>query len=134
MSDLISREAALDALEWKWAGKAAMDAIKNLPSAQPDLQEYSVWFRIGETLVDVSKMHITAEEGIEKIRSYLVRMKKPERKAGKWIKHKDRTCWYCSECTADNYYAYTLDYDADEYKFQDNYCPNCGARMDEVER
>ena len=31
--DLISRRAALDALEWKWAGKAAIDAIKNLPSA-----------------------------------------------------------------------------------------------------
>lgn len=35
-NDLISRQAALDALEWKWAGKAAIDAIKNLPSAQPD--------------------------------------------------------------------------------------------------
>ena len=34
--DLISRRAALDALEWKWAGKAAIDAIKNLPSAQPE--------------------------------------------------------------------------------------------------
>ena len=34
--DLISRQAALDALEWKWAGKAAMNAIKNLPSAQPE--------------------------------------------------------------------------------------------------
>lgn len=34
MDDLISRQDALDALEWKWAGKAAIDAIKNLPSAQ----------------------------------------------------------------------------------------------------
>ena len=33
--DLISRQAALDALEWKWAGKAAIDAIKNLPTAEP---------------------------------------------------------------------------------------------------
>lgn len=31
MTDLISRQAALDALDWKWAGKAAIDAIKNLP-------------------------------------------------------------------------------------------------------
>lgn len=37
MQDLISRQAALDALEWKWAGKAAIDAIKNLPSAQPEI-------------------------------------------------------------------------------------------------
>ena len=34
MSDLISREEALKALEWKWAGKAALDAIKALPSAE----------------------------------------------------------------------------------------------------
>ena len=37
MSDSISRQAALDALEWKWAGKAAMDAIKNLPTVQPEI-------------------------------------------------------------------------------------------------
>ena len=36
MSDLISRQAAIDALEWTWAGKAAFDAIKNLPPAQPE--------------------------------------------------------------------------------------------------
>lgn len=34
MNDLISRQDAIDALEWKWAGKAAIDAIKGLPSAQ----------------------------------------------------------------------------------------------------
>lgn len=34
--DTISRQAALDVLEWKWAGKAAFDAIKALPSAQPE--------------------------------------------------------------------------------------------------
>lgn len=37
MNDLISRQAAIDALEWKWAGKAAIDAIKNLPSAQQEI-------------------------------------------------------------------------------------------------
>ena len=37
MDDLISRQAALDALEWKWAGKAAIDAIKDLPSAEPTI-------------------------------------------------------------------------------------------------
>ncbi len=35
MNDLISRQAAIEALEWKWAGKAAIDAIKALPSAHP---------------------------------------------------------------------------------------------------
>lgn len=37
MTDLIDRNAALEALEWKWAGKAAIDAIKNLPSEQPEI-------------------------------------------------------------------------------------------------
>ena len=37
-SDLISRQAALNALEWKYAGKAAFDAIKALPSVQPEIK------------------------------------------------------------------------------------------------
>ena len=52
-----------------------------------------------------------------------------ERKRGKWIKYKDRACWYCSECTADNYYAYIRDCDSGEYEQQDKFCPNCGADM-----
>ena len=36
--DCISRQAVLDALEWKWAGKAAIDAIKNLPSVTPQAE------------------------------------------------------------------------------------------------
>jgi hypothetical protein len=46
MDDLIDRQAALDALEWKWAGKAAIDAIKNLPSAQPEQR----WIPVSESL------------------------------------------------------------------------------------
>ena len=52
------------------------------------------------------------------------------RKKGKWIKYKDRACWYCSECKEDNYYAYSWDSDTGENKFQDHYCPNCGAEME----
>lgn len=35
--DTIYRQDAIDALEWTWAGKAAFDAIKNLPSAEPEI-------------------------------------------------------------------------------------------------
>lgn len=99
-----------------WDGHTEKDITRllSLPSAQPDLQEYSVWFRIGETLVDVSKMHITAEEGIEKIRSYLVRMKKPERKKGHWID--EETNYLCSECHRGCW-------------INSDYCPWCGAEM-----
>lgn len=52
-----------------------------------------------------------------------------ERKRGKWIKHKDRDCWYCSECKKDNYYAYCWNSDTGKYEIQDHFCPNCGADM-----
>ena len=63
-------------------------------------------------------------EGIEECENA-----EPERKTGKWIMHENRSSWYCSECNADDYYAYRWDYDTGEYEFQDNYCPNCGADM-----
>lgn len=99
MSDLISRQAAIKAI----------DDLPNCYNGYSDT--YDKAFIIG-----------VLEE--------LPRVDVPDRKVGKWIKHKDRTCWYCSECTTDDYYAYTWDYDTNEYKFQDNYCPNCGARME----
>lgn len=52
-----------------------------------DLSKRSAWFCIGETLVDESKGHITAEQAIVKIREYMRRLKmeKSERTTGKWI-------------------------------------------------
>lgn len=135
MNDLISRQAAIDALdevskhytekgrEWHPHVDLMIYAIKELPSAQPDLQEYSVWFRIGETLVDVSKMHITAEEGIEKIRSYLVRMKKPERKVATWKRIDYKPCGHDYECSSCGW----------KNDMRTHYCPSCGATMVEGE-
>lgn len=148
MRDMISREAAIEALgerptvwtdddQYTLGERNQYDidrlAIETLPSAQPDLQEYSVWFRIGETLVDVSKMHITAEEGIEKIRSYLVRMKKPERKVGKWMladlqiqaeMDNGNYCYNCSNCGKGDIHAKSAEVP---------FCWWCGARMVEGE-
>lgn len=36
MNDLIRRHDAIEVLEWKWAGKSAIDAIRELPTAQPE--------------------------------------------------------------------------------------------------
>ena len=47
-----------------------------------------------------------------------------------WIKHKDRECWYCSSCNADDYYAYYWS-DTGGLELQDRFCPNCGSQMDE---
>lgn len=91
--DLISRRAAIDYIDAvfpvdpmksEYAQGIACGAalaktyIKQLPSAQPDLSEHSTWFLIGETLVDESKKDITAEQAVDKIRGYMLRMKKPE--------------------------------------------------------
>ena len=44
----VSRQAVLDALEWKWAGKAAFDAIKELPSVNPKEPKTGHWIAIDE--------------------------------------------------------------------------------------
>lgn len=50
--DSISRRAALNVLEWKWAGKAAIDAIKDLPSAE------SRWIPVTERLPEESGRYL----------------------------------------------------------------------------
>lgn len=53
-------------------------------------------------------------------------------KHGRWIKNEDRSGWHCSCCGKDDVYAY-LYTENNERELQDFYCPNCGAKMDEVE-
>ena len=36
MEDTVYRQAVLDALEWAWSGKTAIDAVKELPPAEPE--------------------------------------------------------------------------------------------------
>ena len=58
MDDLISRQAAIDALTHEWDGMvtSVFDVIKSLPSAQPAADKYEyhydhtdcIWFRPGE--------------------------------------------------------------------------------------
>ena len=103
-----------------WDGHTEKDVTRllSLPSAEPELSEYSAWFRIGETLVDESKADISAQEACEKIREYLRRMKKPEQKTGKWVNFK-YPLGECSECRAI----------VDIANNEANYCPKCGCRM-----
>lgn len=53
-------------------------------------------------------------------------------KHGRWIKNEDRSGWHCSCCGKDDLYAYPY-VENNERELQDFYCPNCGAKMDEVE-
>lgn len=94
------------------------EAIRILDEVIPPPEHHTVdldhlriaqaWLCIKETLTDESVKH------------------------GRWIKHKDRACWYCSECVTDDYYAYSHNCDTGVYELQDKFCPNCGVRMDEV--
>ena len=48
---------------------------------------------------------------------------------GRWI-NDDIDKWKCSLCQKGNIYAFKWSVDGG-YELQDNYCPNCGALMDE---
>ena len=107
-SDCISRQAAIDEVN-SWLedrmtdrknGKPLTDRIKDLPSAQPDLSEYS------------DKLWRNAYERGQ-------RDAQPERKKGKWIFTGD--CYKCNECGI--VYGWWADSQTS------NYCPNCGAKM-----
>ena len=50
---------------------------------------------------------------------------------GKWVKNVTKYGWHCSVCGVDNYYAYSWNSDTGQNAFQDNYCPNCGAKTEE---
>ena len=49
MEDTVYRQAVLDALEWAWAGKTAIDAVKELPPAEPEQK----WIPCSERMPDV---------------------------------------------------------------------------------
>ena len=126
MSDLIDRAAAIEALEEKYfsfgifreqrAASQCIDVIKNLPSAQPEIDELQK---------EVDYWH-------EKCTSYeqtivrLTESAQPERKKGKWIYTKKRLIrgGYvdASECSVCNKRIMP--------HLKPNFCPNCGAEME----
>lgn len=55
-----------------------------------------------------------------------------EIKRGRWIKNDGRYGWHCSVCGEDDLYAFAWNSDTGENELQDHYCPNCGAKMDDV--
>lgn len=112
MSDLISRQAAIDAL---WSLDVEIDVIlkrlKGLPSAQPDLNEWCTDCKE----YDKEKHHCPRFNRV--IREALKDAQ--PRKPGKWTIYDRHTIPYqyiCSECGA---------YHRARYDF----CPSCGADM-----
>lgn len=101
MSDLINRQDAIDAL-----------TEANLQKHMDSVQDGG---RVNRSAIRIIMELPTADV--------------VERKKGEWIKYSDRYSWYCSNCGEENCYAYSLDCDTNGFKFQDRYCPNCGADM-----
>ena len=129
--DLISRQAAIDAVTPFDDEYRIRDAIEDLPSAQPEIAE-----RTTETAQNVSDGDlISRKAAIERIDEALSRVIKgpcgekilarvpsaqPERKRGKWKMDLKRHVFVCSICGA-------------WQVFNCNFCPNCGADMREVD-
>lgn len=89
MSDYIDRQAALDALEWKWAGKAALDAIKELPSVER-------WIPCSERLPeDLEEVNVTwVNHNPEPYYNFA----KDKPFTATAVYHKEKWYWYSSTC------------------------------------
>ena len=128
MNDLISRQAAIDALEWKWAGKEEKTMNEELkPCPFCGGNNLSVegitfyWVECTDCNASIAGNE-TKEEAVEawNRRAYV----EPERKQGKWIAHYsdedgERDGVHCSECKTHFYFGGQLMH----------FCPNCGADM-----
>lgn len=70
------------------------------------LSFYQAWFRIGETLVEQSKQHITAEVACNEIRKILQNTEKPERQRNLYRYENTYpdcpTCGHCRDYGCDN--------------------------------
>ena len=135
MSDLISREDALDAVEG-WMGYPIVDEtlvrvmtdIKDLPSAQTsgDLISREETYKV---LTDY--YHHTTEVQHSGLREALGRVPSAER-TGHWseAERKKSEVFYCSVCGGRAYHPWMGSRNTDEKnKCRYAYCPNCGCRM-----
>ncbi len=130
MSDLIDRQAAIDAINKAldrqtllnfFVRKVAIDAIKQLPPAQPAQLEPDQNSDLWITVPDIDKVtRIYVQESKSKF-CRIFYEEQPERIKGHWVNGRCDKCnahapfW----CMATTYYA-------------SNFCPNCGADMREV--
>ena len=117
MSDLIERQAAIDAVNelTKWyyetfhekrpTANAVIDKLMELPSAEPRC---------------IAKIHFSQEqldEAFEKVKADILSVKP---KTGKWVGGELGECSVCGHkgCASDIW-----------DRCQEHFCPNCGARL-----
>ena len=137
MSDLIDRQAAIDAMSsWDWQELYLpihfKQLLEELPSAQPDVPDTNVGDLISRQAAidalkeeeypcesDYDEGYMAALDKAVWIIERWLPSAQPERKKGKWIA--DSGMIYCHECR--------YGYDG-IFKRYYNFCPNCGADME----
>ena len=121
MSDLISRQAAIDYIdagrlcnpnEPRWSDNEIVNFLKSRPTAQPEIK----------CIAKITMTDEQVKEAFEKAKKAKCEILavQTERKKGKWIAD-NHDFWVCSNCKfpSEAHGANIL------YKF----CPNCGADM-----
>ena len=97
----------------------ALQAIKELPSAQPEITEDDVKEYCRKRCLIV----LTSDLYNEMYRRWV--SAQSERKTGKWIRVNGKTAINCSACY---HCGWSLSFEDTVKRF--NFCPNCGARME----
>ena len=122
MDDLISRQAAIDAL-WKALYEYEDKTEKQFQESENlDVGDWIVHRNFVQNMNDIDRQTILDLPSAQ-----------PERKTGRWIYGEDnpgtgRDGWFCSECEHFEMWDYSADMKSAELNLP-NFCPNCGARM-----
>jgi len=139
MDDLISRQAAIDAIKTSRYLVDAMEKIIKLPSAQPErkIREKENRMRTIDADALIAQMEADAEQMVDPVAQMFtygaiheVRHAptiEPERKTGVWLDDDENgkvmTSGYCPYCSVCKEMAECIT----------KYCPHCGAKMEGVE-
>ena len=143
-ADTISRQTAIDALNHEYRCgdiisqcgiEVAIDIISELPTIQPVATDTNVGDTISrQAAVELAMEYCPDDDGTVQcdgdIRELLDELEnlppaQPERKKGKWVKIPGMN-EYCSACNR----FFPLSYFQGR-PFEINYCPHCGAKMEE---
>ena len=142
MSDLISRQAAIDALddvsanytgkgqrEWHPHIDFMIDAINKVPSVEPEKCDDCISRESALEILDDYAEDIESGNwgtAYSKARTSMCNLStvEPERKTGKWISEQSWCLPKCSICGASCFGLHGFD------AIKTPYCPTCGAKME----
>lgn len=125
MSDLIDRQAAIDCVNRAVTQEAARWAIKELPSAQPDVPDRNVGDMISRQDVLALAKDVILINGAKHrcIDATQIHELPSAQRTGRWI---GRELGYCSCCGYEGCASDIWSGCKKDHMF----CPNCGAQME----